>query len=115
MILLDNKIVTVGYTKSSDIKLDGLKYKENMTESFIIEYDYDGKMLNHKVYGGTKNDILNDIIVAIPDTASTINNTTDYIVVGYSNSRHGLFNGNNKDYYSKVLRYSSDLDLITEK
>lgn len=115
LILLDNKIVTVGYTKSSDIKLDGLKYKENMTESFIIEYDYDGKMLNHKVYGGTKNDILNDIIVAIPDTASTINNTTDYIVVGYSNSRHGLFNGNNKDYYSKVLRYSSDLDLVTEK
>ena len=115
LILLDNKIVIVGYTKSSDIKLDGLKYKENMTESFIIEYDYDGKMLNHKVYGGTKNDILNDIIVAIPDTASTINNTTDYIVVGYSNSRHGLFNGNNKDYYSKVLRYSSDLDLVTEK
>ena len=115
LVLLDDKIITVGYTKSNDIKLDGLKYKENMTESFIIEYDYDGKILKSNVYGGSKNDILDNIIVAIPDIANEINKTNDYIAVGYSNSRHGLFNGNNKDYYSKVLKYSSNLDLVTEK
>lgn len=115
LVLLDDRIVAVGYTKSNDIKLDGLKYKKDMTESFIIEYDYDGKILKSKVYGGSKNDVLNDIILAIPDTVNEINKTNDYITVGYSNSRHGLFKGNGKDYYSKVLRYSSDLDLLIEK
>lgn len=115
LVLLDNKIVTVGYTKSSDIKLDGIKYNKDMTESFIIEYDYDGKMLKNAVYGGKKNEILTDIIISIPDTANTINNTNDYIVVGYSNSRRGIFKGNNKDYYSKVLRYNDNLELLIEK
>lgn len=114
LVLLDDKIITVGYTKSNDIKLDGLKYKENMTESFIIEYDYDGKILKSNVYGGSKNDILDNIIIAIPDIANEINKTNDYIAVGYSNSRHGL-KGNGKDYYSKVLRYNSELELSVEK
>ena len=114
LVLLDDKIITVGYTKSNDIKLDGLKYKENMTESFIIEYDYDGEILKSNVYGGSKNDILDNIIIAIPDIANEINKTNDYIAVGYSNSRHGL-KGNGKDYYSKVLRYNSELELSLEK
>ena len=86
-----------------------------MAESFIIEFDYNGKVIKKAVYGGSKNDILSQVIVAIPDTANEINKTNDYIAVGYSNSRHGLFKGNGKDYFAKVLRYSDDLELLIEK
>ena len=115
LLLLDDKIVVVGYTNSSDIDLPNLKYKKDMSEAFIIEYDYDGKVLNKKVYGGLQNDVFSHIILAIPDTSNKVNNTNDYIVVGYSNSRHGLFKGNGKDYYAKVLRYNSNLELLIEK
>ena len=115
LVLLDDKIVTVGYTKSSDFPIDNLKYKKDMAESFIIEFDYNGKVIKKAVYGGSKNDILSQVILAIPDTANEINKTNDYIAVGYSNSRHGLFKGNGKDYFAKVLRYSDELELLIEK
>ena len=115
LLLLDDKIVAVGYTRSKDIKIKDLKYKENMSEGIIVEFDYTGKVLSSKIYGGDKNDILNEIIFAIPETADKINNTKPYIVVGYTNSKHGLFNGNNKDYYAKILKYDDKLELISEK
>ena len=59
------------------------------------------------VAGGIQNSVANLVEKGIK--------TNDYITVGYSNSRHGLFKGNGKDYYSKVLRYSNDLDLLIEK
>ena len=46
---------------------------------------------------------------------SKINNTKIFVAVGYSNSRRGLFNGNNKDYYAKVLRYDEKFTLLDEK
>ncbi len=115
LILLDNKIIAVGYTKSSDIEIDDLNYQKDMLEAMIVAFNYEGKVLNKKVYGGKKNDNLTSIIKAIPDDANLINQTTDYIVAGYSNSRHGLFNGNGKDYYSKVLRYDERLELLIQK
>lgn len=115
LILLDEKIVAVGYTRSSDIKIDGLKYNDKMTEGIIVEFDYEGKVLNKKVYSGKNNESLNDIILAIPDTADKINNTKPYVVVGYSNSKRNLFNGNNKDYFAKVLKYDEKLELLLEK
>lgn len=115
LILLDEKIVAVGYTNSNDIKIDKLIYEKDMSEGMLVEFDYEGNVLNKKVYGGSKNESLNNIILAIPDTADIINNTKPYIVVGYTNSRRNLFKGNNKDYFARVLKYNQELELLTEK
>jgi len=115
LLLLDEKLVAVGYTKSSDIDIKGLNYGEDMSEAMIVEFDYEGKILDKKIYGGKKNEVINEVIIAIPDTADKINNTTSYIMVGYTNSKTSLFKGNNKDYFSKVLKYDSKLELVLEK
>ncbi len=115
IMLLDDKIIAVGYTKSSDIKITGINYQKDMSEGMIVEFDYNGKILKTATYGGKKNEILNDIILAIPDTADKINNTNPYIIVGYTNSKRNLFKGNNKDYYSKILKYNDKLELLKEK
>ena len=115
LILLDSKIVAIGYTKSSDIDINNLNYQEKKSEGIIVEYDYDGKILNTQSYSGKNNEMLNEIILAIPDTADKINDTKPYVVVGYSNSKRGLFKGNNKDYYSKTLKYNEKLELLIEK
>ena len=115
ILLLDNSIIAVGYTGSSDIELPRLNYKEHQSEGMIVEFDYDGKILNKTVYGGSKNDNLNDIIESIPGTDNLINNTKSYIVIGFSNSRRQIFNGNNKDYFGKILKYNSKLELELEK
>ena len=115
LLLLDDKIVALGYTKSSDIELNDLNYNEDMSEGMIVTFDYEGNVLENTVYSGSKNESLNDIIVSIPSTADKINNTKTFVVVGYSNSRRGLFNGNNKDYYAKVLRYDEKFTLLDEK
>ena len=81
----------------------------------IVTFDYEGNVLENTVYSGSKNESLNDIIVSIPSTADKINNTKTFVAVGYSNSRRGLFNGNNKDYYAKVLRYDEKFTLLDEK
>ncbi len=114
LMLLDDKIIAVGYTLSNDIKIDKLNYVKNMSEGIIVEFDYNGKVLNSKVYSGTKNDILTDIDYAIQETSDEINNTKPYIISGYSNSKHGLFKGNGKDYYGKVLKYNEKLELERE-
>ena len=115
LLLLDDKIVALGYTKSSDIELNDLNYNEDMSEGMIVTFDYEGNVLENTVYSGSKNESLNDIIVSIPNTADKINNTKTFVAVGYSNSRRGLFNGNNKDYYAKVLRYDEKFTLLDEK
>ena len=115
LILLENSIVAVGHTSSSDIKINGLKYKEEMTEGVLVEFSYDGKVLNTKAYGGKKNDTLTDITVSIPKTEDIINKTKSYTVVGYNNSKIGLFKGNNKDYYGRILEYNQKLELSLEK
>lgn len=115
LLLLDDKIIAVGYTKSSDIKIDNLKYSKDKAEGMIVEYDYEGKIINKKVYSGKNNETLNDIILSIPSTADKINNTKSYVVVGYTNSKRDLFTGNNKDYFSKVIRYDEKLELLEEK
>ena len=115
LLLLEEKIVAVGYTNSSDIQLTGINYKEDMSEAMIVEFDYDGKILNKNPKSGKNNEVLNEIILAIPDTADLINDTKSYVVVGYSNSKINLLNGNNKDYFSRVLRYDEKLELLDEK
>ena len=72
-------------------------------------------IINKKAYSGTNNDLLNDITKSIPDTADLINNTESFIAVGYSNSKRGVFTGNGKDYFSKIVRYDSNLNIIEEK
>lgn len=115
LMLLDDKIIAVGYTNSKDIKIKDLDYKEDMSEGIIVTFDYDGKVLDTKAYSGDKNDLLTDIDFAIPGTADEINGTKPYVISGYSNSKHGLFKGNNKDYYGKLLKYNEKLELVNEK
>ena len=115
LLLLDDRIVAVGYTKSSDIEIDNLNYQENKVESILVEFNYDGKILKKTIYGGMNNEILNDITPAILKTEDKINNTKPFIVVGYSNTKFGLFEGNGKDYYSKILKYSKELELLEKK
>ncbi len=115
LMLLDDKIIAIGYTKSSDIKIANLNYQKDMSEGMIVEFDYDGKILNTNAYSGKKNEIINDIILGIPSTADKINKTKSYIIVGYTNSKRNLFTGNNKDYYAKILKYNEKLELLKEK
>ena len=115
LLLLDNSIVAVGYTKSKDIDIKNLNYYEKMTEGMIVEFDYDGNIIKTNAYGGKKNDALNDIVLSIPSTENLINDTKNYIIVGYSNSRTSFLKGNNKDYFGKVLKYDSKLELVSEK
>ena len=115
LLLLDNSLIAVGYTCSSDIDIKGLKYQKNMTEGMLIEFDYEGNIIRKEVYGGSKNESLNDIIIGFDDQDNIINNTKSYIVVGYTNSKRKIFVGNNKDYFSKVLKYDQKLNLEMEK
>ncbi len=115
LLLLDDKIVAVGYTKSSDIKIKGLNYKKDLSEGMLVEFDYEGNIKNSSVYGGSNNDSLDDIVIGIPSVADKINNTKNYVVVGYTNSKRGIFNGNGKDYYAKILKYNQSLELTDEK
>lgn len=115
VLLLDEKIIAVGHTKSSDIKLDNLKYYEDKSEGMVVEFDYNGKILSKKSYSGKNNEAFNEIILAIPDTADLINDTKSYIAVGYSNSKLNLLNGNNKDYFSRIVKYDEKLELLDEK
>ncbi len=115
LLLLDDKIVAVGYSTSKDIKIKDLDYQKDKSEGIIVTFDYDGNIKETKSYSGKKNEVLNDIILAIPDTADKINNTKPYIMVGYTNSKRGLFNGNNKDYFAKILKYSEKFNLDIEK
>lgn len=115
ILLNDKSIIAIGYTNSQKIDLKNLKYQENKSEGMIIEFDYEGKDINKQVYGGSKNETLNDIIEEIPTTEDKVNNTKSYIVVGYTNSRRKIFNGNNKDYFGKILKYDQKLNLELEK
>ena len=115
IIMLENSILAIGYTGSSDIDLKGLNYQKDQYEGMLVEFNYEGKIINKEVYGGTKNESLNDIIEAIPSTENNVNNTKNYIVVGYTNSRRKVFQGNGKDYFSKILKYNEKLQLELEK
>jgi len=115
LILDEREIVAIGYTKSNDIKLNKINYKEDMTEGMIVSFDYNGKILKANSYSGSKNETLNDIAFSVKETENIVNNTNDYIVVGYTNSKRGVFKGNNKDYFSKVIKYDSKLNIIEEK
>ena len=115
LMLLDDSIIAVGHTSSSDIKIDALNYKKEMNEGMLVEFSYEGKVLKTTAYGGKKNDILNDIVVSILKTEDVINQTKSFTVVGYSNSKVSLFKGNNKDYQTRVLEYNQELELSLEK
>ena len=115
LILLDDSIVAVGYTMSSDIPLNKLNYQEKMSEGMIVKFDYEGNIINSKVYSGSKNETLSDISLAISETKNLINGTNNYIIVGYTNSKRGLFKGNNKDYFAKIINYDSELSIVQEK
>jgi len=115
VILLDNSLIGIGYTMSKDIKITGLKYHDKMSEGMLVEFDYSGKIINTKSYSGSKNETLNDIIVAKKTNENLVNKTNNYIVVGYTNSKTSLFKGNNKDYISRVLFYDNKLNLLEEK
>ncbi|MBQ8892489.1 MAG: hypothetical protein IJ068_06485 [Bacilli bacterium] len=115
LLLTDDSIIAVGYTKSDDIDINGLNYRKDKIEGMIVSFDYKGNILNKKTYGGTNNESLNDITLSIPDTSDLINNTNSYIAVGYSNSKRGVFTGNGKDFFSKIIRYSTDLNILEEK
>ena len=115
IILNDNSIIAIGYTYSEDIDLKNLKYKENQSEGMVIEFDYDGQIINKQIYSGSKNETLNEIIDEIPNTEDKVNQTKSYVVVGYTNSKRGLFDGNDKDYFGKILKYNQKLELELEK
>ena len=115
VITLDKSIIAIGYTMSKDIKINNLNYNDKMSEGMIVEFSYDGKIINKEVYSGQKNETLNDIILSSPSKENLINKTNNYIVVGYTNSKRGIFNGNNKDYFSKLIKYDDRLSIIIEK
>lgn len=115
LILNDNQIIAVGYTKSKDIDVKGLNYNEKTTEGIIVSFDYKGNVIDAYSYSGSKNESLTGITESITETENLINNTKDYIVVGYTNSKRGVFTGNNKDYFSKVIKFDSKLNIIEEK
>ena len=115
MVLTDDKIIAIGYAKSDDIELDNLNYKDKMVEGMVISFDYNGKIVDKLTYGGSKNETLTSIIESITKTENIINNTKDYVIVGYSNSKRGVFKGNGKDYFSKVIKIDSNLNILEEK
>ncbi len=115
LMLLEDKIVAVGFTNSKDIKINDLNYQKGYAEGMIVTFDYEGKVLNSIAYGGSKNDVLTDIDIAIKDQTDKMSNTIPYILSGYTNSKRGLFKGNGKDYYSRILKYNDKLELLIEK
>ena len=115
LLLLDDSIIAIGHTKSKNIAIKGLNYQKDMTEAMIIKYDYEGNILDKKVYSGKQNETLSDIIEAIPMTEDLVNNTKNYIMVGYTNSQRKVFLGNNKDYFARVLKYNNKLEILEEK
>ena len=86
MILTDKEIIAIGYTKSNDIKLTNLNYKEEMVEGMIITFNYEGRIIDKLTYGGSKNETLTDITTSVTKTENIINNTKDYIISGYNQS-----------------------------
>ena len=46
IILNDESIIAIGYTNSKKIDLKNLKYQENQSEGMIIEFDYEGNIIN---------------------------------------------------------------------
>ena len=115
LLMLDNSIIAIGYTESSNIDINDLNYKKDKTEGIIVEFDYEGKIINKKTYSGSKNEDLTGITESILNTEDKINNTKSYIVVGYTNSKRSLFKGNNKDYFSKVIKYNQKLEITKEQ
>ena len=115
IILNDDSIVAIGYTYSEKIDLKNIKCKENQSEGMIIEFDYEGNIIKKEVYSGSKNETLNDIIMENENTESKLNETDYYVIVGYTNSRRKIFDGNNKDYFGKILVYNKKLELELEK
>ena len=113
--LNNNSIVAIGYTNSKEIDLKNLNYHDKQSEGMLVEFDYEGNIIRKEIYSGAKNETLNDIIEEIPNNISKVNQTTNYIIVGYTNSRRKIFNGNNKDYFGKVLKYNEKLILELEK
>ena len=113
--LNNNSIIAIGYTNSKEIDLKNLNYHDKQSEGMLVEFDYEGNIIRKEIYSGAKNETLNDIIEEIPNNISKVNQTTNYIIVGYTNSRRKIFNGNNKDYFGKVLKYNEKLILELEK
>ena len=113
--LADDYLIAIGYTYSKEIDIKNLNYKENQSEGMLVKFDYDGKIIKKEIYGGSKNETLNNIVMENSNIENKINQTTNYIVVGYTNSRRKVFDGNNKDYFGKILRYNENLELELEK
>ena len=82
LILLDNSIIAVGHTSSSNIDIKGVNYKDEQVEGMIIEFDYNGKIIKKQIYSGPKNETLNCMIEGMPGSEDVINKTNKYIVCG---------------------------------
>lgn len=115
LILENNSIIAVGYSLSEDIDINNLNYQKDKSEGIVVEFNYEGKIINKKTYSGSKNETLSDIVESFDEKENLINNTKYYVVVGYTNSKRGLLKGNNKDYFSKAIKYDNKLELIYEK
>ncbi len=116
--LTKNGFVAVGYTNSSDIGIKDFAVEENDQTGIIAKYDQMGNLDWIKSFGGKKYDNLTDVILGIPSQSDLINKTENYLVVGYSQSKFGLFSGmksNGKDYFSRFLKYDMKGNILINK
>ena len=73
-VLIDNGIVVVGYTNSSD---GDVSENNGKADGWVLKLDFNGNMLWEKSYGGTENDYINDVEVT---------SDGNYVMVGYTYS-----------------------------
>ncbi len=97
-------IIGVGNSKDSDLNIQLEDTDEEITSGFLLAYDKDLNLVQSKVLGGVKNDVLTDM---------TLQGNSFYIS-GYSNSKNAnisLAENNGKDYFGKIILVSEDFQL----
>lgn len=104
-VLDDNLyIIGVGNSTDSDLKIELEDTDEAITSGFLLEYNKDLELVNSKVLGGMKNDVL---------TEMTLQDDT-LCISGYSNSKDSnisLSKNNGKDYFGKIILAESDFKI----
>jgi hypothetical protein len=92
----DGGFVITGFSKSNDLDFEGLRIgnQDEKKDIFVIKYDFFGKVIWKKVYGGTNYDDGFSILTT---------NDNGYLISGVSNSNDGDFKDLNKGNLDIIL------------
>jgi len=101
----ENEVLVVGYSKSSDIDMNGLVTETNgYSNAIMINYNIsNGNIISKKVFGGTNSDFFNSIIKT---------NENKYVISGSTYSNDLNLKNFNKGHRDAILvSYSNNLSL----